>query len=170
MMARGTARPARRPTGPSSIPSAPGTYALVLTLTRRRRIVIGRLGPALLPAGHYVYVGSARGPGGLAARLAHHARRAERPHWHIDHLRRIARLVEVWTSTAAGDSEHDWAARLAAADGSELPVRRFGASDCRCPTHLVRCRQLPTPDLLGPGPSPSRTPWQAGHAARRQTR
>jgi Uri superfamily endonuclease len=158
-MARGTARRGPCATSPSSIPSEPGTYALVLHLARARRIAIGRLGTFALHAGYYVYVGSARGPGGLAARIAHHGQRAERPHWHIDHLRRAARLVEVWTSTAASDSEHGWAARLVAADSTELPVARFGASDCRCPGHLVHCRRRPTPDLLAPGSMPGRTPW-----------
>ena len=54
------------------IPARPGTYALLLSATRRQRITIGRLGALALQPGCYVYTGSARGPGGLRARLRHH--------------------------------------------------------------------------------------------------
>jgi hypothetical protein len=57
---------------PLHSPAEPGTYALLLTATAPLEVVVGRLGACRLPAGHYVYVGSAHGPGGLAARLTHH--------------------------------------------------------------------------------------------------
>ena len=72
---------------PLGIPSIPGTYALFLTLSVPAELTIGKLGAFAFPAGWYVYTGSARGPGGLQARLRHHLRPASRPHWHIDHLR-----------------------------------------------------------------------------------
>ncbi len=77
--------------GPSS---SPGTYVLVLAVPRTPRISVGRLGIAGFPAGTYLYIGSAWGPGGLRARIAHHFKPAWRPHWHIDYLRRRARVVE----------------------------------------------------------------------------
>jgi Uri superfamily endonuclease len=57
---------------------------------------MGSLGRLQLRPGYYVYVGSAFGPGGLRARIEHHARPAVRPHWHIDYLRRYTRLEAVW--------------------------------------------------------------------------
>ncbi len=47
----------------------PGTYALVLACQKTGRVRIGRLGVLALQPGFYVYVGSAFGSGGLAARL-----------------------------------------------------------------------------------------------------
>ncbi len=70
----------------------PGTYSLLLYLPRTRLIRVGKLGEFGFANGHYCYVGSAFGPGGLRARLRHHARPAARPHWHIDYLRRYMTL------------------------------------------------------------------------------
>ncbi len=57
----------------------PGTYALLLKLDRWERITVGKLGTFDFPAGYYLYVGSALGPGGLQARLAHHQRGSKSP-------------------------------------------------------------------------------------------
>jgi Domain of unknown function DUF123 len=65
----------------------PGTYVLVLSSRSTDLIQIGRLGALQLQSGFYVYVGSALGPGGVRARLAHHLKLSRRPHWHIDYLR-----------------------------------------------------------------------------------
>ncbi|MBE0698753.1 MAG: DUF123 domain-containing protein, partial [Anaerolineaceae bacterium] len=73
-----------------AVPGLCGSYALHLVLTGERSIRVGRLGEIVFPAGDYIYLGSAWGPGGLRARLAHHVRIASSPHWHIDWLRRIA--------------------------------------------------------------------------------
>ena len=64
----------------------PGTYALILVSSSDRWIEIGKLGKFLIQPGYYVYAGSAFGPGGLKARIAHHMRISQRPHWHIDYL------------------------------------------------------------------------------------
>ena len=65
----------------------PGTYALVLSCASTARIQVGRLGMMQLQRGYYVYLGSALGPGGLRARIAHHQKPSPHPHWHIDFLR-----------------------------------------------------------------------------------
>jgi Uri superfamily endonuclease len=111
---------------------------LSLRLERGATLRIGRLGTFALPAGAYLYVGSALGPGGLAARVAHHARHASAPHWHIDYLRPHAELVAIWHRAGTARREHEWAVALTRSPGATVPVARFGASDCRCATHLVR--------------------------------
>ncbi|MAE60377.1 MAG: hypothetical protein CMJ49_03370, partial [Planctomycetaceae bacterium] len=63
-----------------------GTYALVMRVGARRGMRIGALGWIDIEVGHYVYVGSALGPGGVGARIAHHLGACVRPHWHIDYL------------------------------------------------------------------------------------
>jgi Uri superfamily endonuclease len=54
--------------------SSAGTYALVLAAQKQRTISVGKLGILDVRPGFYVYVGSALGPGGLAARIGRHAR------------------------------------------------------------------------------------------------
>ena len=57
------------------LPSQPGTYALLLEATAIQDVPIGKLGVLHMLPGIYVYVGSALGPGGLAARVGRHALR-----------------------------------------------------------------------------------------------
>jgi Uri superfamily endonuclease len=130
----------RRP----AIPAAPGTYVLILEASRERRLRIGALGKLQLEPGFFAYVGSARGPGGLAARLAHHCRRARSAHWHIDYLRRHTAMREIWFARGTScDREHAWATALGEANGASIPLSRFGASDCGCATHLFRFSSQP---------------------------
>ena len=72
----------------------------------------------------------------MRARLARHARTEKRVHWHIDYLRPHARLVETWQAAGPLRLECKWARVLAALPGASIPARGFGASDCRCETHL----------------------------------
>jgi len=124
------------------IPTGPGTYALLLSCSASRCVRIGSLGSRCFQRGWYVYVGSAFGPGGLRARISHHQRLARRPHWHIDYLRRHSRLVGAYY-VAGVRCEHEWAEALRNAPGAEIPVGRFGSSDCNCEAHLFRFAESP---------------------------
>jgi len=115
----------------------PGTYALVLSCASHAGIQIGRLGTMQLQRGYYVYLGSALGPGGLRARIAHHQKLATRPHWHIDYLRAHTRLHSVHLSYDGRRREHAWARALLKVKGATIPLAGFGASDCNCPSHLL---------------------------------
>lgn len=129
-------------TGPSELPSAPGAYALLLRLDAPTPIRAGRLGTITLAAGHYVYIGSARGPGGLRARVGRHRRREKKAHWHIDALTAVAPIVEVWYVETTARLECAWAEILRALPGVTIPARGFGASDCACDAHLLRVDDL----------------------------
>lgn len=126
-----------------------GTYILVLSMESRQRIRVGRFGEIELPAGWYLYAGSARGPGGLQARLARHRRRlgahgtAKRAHWHVDYLREVATWAGAWICAGDRRLECVWAARLRALPGANVVAPGFGASDCGCPGHLVHLQTLP---------------------------
>ena len=122
----------------------PGTYALVLFCASSARIRVGRLGTMQLQRGYYVYLGSALGPGGLRARIAHHQRRSTRPHWHIDHLRGHTRFHSVWLSYDGKRHEHEWARATQKVKDATIPFPRFGASDCSCPSHLYFFKGCPT--------------------------
>jgi len=127
----------------------PGTYALLLKLDNQERITIGKLGTFDFPAGYYLYVGSALGPGGLRARLARHRRASKSPsgsnsgqggkklHWHIDYLLQRAQLIEVWSMASEERLECKWSEVARGLPGAQVPVRGFGSSDCCCPAHLI---------------------------------
>lgn len=124
--------------------SVRGTYVLLLHQEASQRIAVGALGAVEFPAGWYMYVGSAHGPGGLAARLARHRRRRkERLHWHIDYTRAHMELVEVWTSSCDARQECEWAAAASALAGASVIAPRFGASDCKCVSHLFHFDRRP---------------------------
>jgi Uri superfamily endonuclease len=112
-------------------PSTPGAYALALRLDAPLAVRVGKISATLL-AGDYLYCGSARGPGGLRARLARHMRREKRAHWHIDQLTRVGRVLGAFV-TEDGD---ECALNAALAD-LPIPIAGFGSSDCRrCAAHL----------------------------------
>lgn len=123
-------------------PAACGTYALLFR-SRPARIRVGALGEVSLCAGSVVYVGSAFGPGGLAGRLRHHLRPVERPRWHLDYLQPALEVKGAWIGVGARCAEHQWAEILAGLPAASLPRPRFGASDCRCRSHLVSWRRSP---------------------------
>jgi Uri superfamily endonuclease len=129
----------------AALPARPGTYAVVFRCRGTRTIAVGRLGRLALRAGWYVYVGSAFGPGGLAARVGRHLRSEKTVRWHVDYLGVAAPPVAVWTSLDPARHEHNWAARLLSFSGASAPLPGFGASDCRCPAHLVYFRRRPDP-------------------------
>ena len=126
----------------------PGTYLLVMWLNRECDVQVGRLGSFRLAPGWYLYVGSALGPGGLRARIARHARAEKHRHWHIDYLLAEARLHDAWTRAGPVRRECEWARALASLPGMHTPIRRFGASDCRCEAHLFAAPERPTSEAL----------------------
>ncbi len=128
----------RRSPGP-----LPGTYVLLMRLARARPLTIGRLGRFDLPRGWYLYVGSAFGPGGVAARCNHHRRLNPNPRWHVDYLRRAAPLRAIWYCHGTLPLEHRWAAALAEYAGLKAPIAGFGASDCNCCSHLFHAGMKP---------------------------
>ena len=125
-------------TGKMAKPGA-GTYILILEMAKARRTTVGRLGELSFASGYYAYVGSAMA--GLAPRLARHLRQEKRYHWHIDYLTKIARIEEIWIHRGIERLECEWARLLSA--GMSAPFPGFGASDCRCITHLFYMRKWP---------------------------
>jgi Uri superfamily endonuclease len=123
--------------------ASPGSYVLLLSSTSTELIQIGHLGERQLQVGYYVYIGSALGPGGLRSRLHHHLRPTDRPHWHIDYLKRHTMVERVWFCYGRRRREHLWAERIAALPGAWMPMSGFGSSDCDCQSHLFFFKQPP---------------------------
>lgn len=120
------------------LPKNAGVYALLLRISTPLNVRVRNLQLALEP-GLYVYAGSARGPGGLKARVERHLRRAKRARWHIDQVTGAAEAVLI---VYAETRESECALMpFLEAEGFEHPVPGFGASDCRrgCVSHLLRC-------------------------------
>jgi Uri superfamily endonuclease len=128
-----------------TIQPRPGTYALLLLSATDAVIRVGRLGNLRFQPGFYVYIGSALGPGGIRGRLGHHMRPVERPHWHIDYLRKKTTVVAVWFCYNLKSREHEWAKRFAALPGASVPMVGFGSSDCNCGSHLFFFAKCPRP-------------------------
>jgi Uri superfamily endonuclease len=127
-----------------ALPRLPGTYALVLRISRRLEILIGRLGTLRVQPGFCVYAGSAFGPGGLARRVGRHATAEKKRRWHIDYLTAVATLDEVWYTVDAAHRECQWAEAVQQIRGATVPLERFGSSDCRCRSHLVFFQKRPS--------------------------
>ena len=125
-----------------TIPTAGGTYALLMELAHPQTLLIGRLGRLSFPSGDYIYIGSALGTGGLRARLRGYLTTERRPHWHIDYLLKEATLRGVLYLAAEQRLECAWCRALAALPGAQFPASGFGSSDCRaqpyrCSAHLI---------------------------------
>ena len=142
------------------IHKAPGTYLLLAQLSHEVTLRVGKLGTFDLAGGWYAYAGSALGPGGLRARLARHARTDKRLHWHVDYLLQHAVLDTIWQAAYPARLECAWAAAILSLPGAQAPVPGFGASDCRCATHLVFLPQRPTDRQIAAALS-ARTPAPA---------
>jgi len=123
-----------------AIPAQPGVYLLLLHVAQPFTIEPGRLGRFVLESGWYGYVGSAWGPGGLAARVGRHLRlaSAKRARWHIDWLTAQASIVQVAWSVGTPRRECAWAQALQIAAAAAIVIPGFGASDCACAAHLLR--------------------------------
>jgi len=108
-----------------------GSYILLIHLTEAQTITVGRLGDVHFTCGHYAYIGSAMG--GFRARVNRHLHRTGKPHWHIDYLRDKASV----TGVILCESEQRLECAIAQALDQQLGcVPGFGASDCRCRSHL----------------------------------
>ena len=110
-----------------------GTYILVIELSDREAVKIGKLGTIKFKNGYYAYVGSALN--GLEQRINRHLRDDKKLFWHIDHLldNAKANICEIYYKCSETREECDIAEMLA----QDLPmVPNFGSSDCKCKSHL----------------------------------
>lgn len=112
----------------------PGAYVVLFAFRQPTTIVVGRLGPVRFQPGCYAYVGSAMG--GLAPRVTRHLKRHKRLRWHVDYALQKAGVIAVVTFPGSRRAECDLNDAIVRRTGSVQPVRGFGASDCRCHSHL----------------------------------
>lgn len=107
------------------------SYQLHFTIGRPVALRIGKLGRYTLPAGSYVYTGSARSR--LRARILRHISMKKKLHWHIDYLLAnpgiTLRKIVLFRMKEC---------KLNRRTPGDIIVRGFGSSDCRagCGSHL----------------------------------
>ena len=76
------------------------------------------------------------GSGGLRGRISHHLRVNRKCHWHIDYLLQKMPVCQVLYTETPSRLEHEWAMLLERIPELNIPMKRFGASDCQCASHL----------------------------------
>lgn len=135
-------------------PSLPGAYLLLITLARPLHGALPHRPEAVLPPGRYLYAGSARGPGGLRARLARHMRAEKKPHWHVDRLTEAGIVEGAWAIPGCGEC-----ALIATLAALPVPLPGFGSTDCRrCASHLLAWPAGQQAEaLVFPHPAPARS-------------
>lgn len=120
----------------SDLPRNGGAYALWLSLPHGAPLPPRFAAFGDLPSGDYLYLGSAYGGGGIAARCRRHLLPEKKRRWHVDWLTTApAAKVRVWAFVQG--RECALVAALLAA-GATVPVPKLGSSDCpTCPSHLL---------------------------------
>lgn len=116
-----------------------GLYIVWMRLPSVAEIRVGALGTFTFAPGLYAYVGSAQR--NRRARVARHLRTGKIHRWHIDYFREAARVIAVTLCDGDRSGECRLVQQLVDAYGAEWACSRFGASDCRCPGHLLRVAQ-----------------------------
>jgi len=134
--------------------STTGIYTLLLFLSKQVTLTIGKLGKQRFPMGYYTYTGSALGKGAssLKHRIARHLRKEKRMFWHIDYLLADENVsVEaVIVAETNENMECKTNQHMKTIMGAKVPVKGFGASDCRknCKSHLLYFPEIENADCL----------------------
>ena len=117
-----------------------GSYLLLIRLPTA--LFVDRPAPLRLDAGWYIYAGSARGPGGVRARVKRHFDTNKSVRWHVDQLTNAA--DRVFAAAFFDLGECDLVRGLTAQEGLSFPHPGFGSSDCKsCEAHLLRYDMAP---------------------------
>ena len=120
-----------------------GSYVLLIELTEEQTITTGSLKAIYFPRGYYAYVGSAMG--GFKSRLNRHLKSNKKPHWHIDYLLQKASISEIILCETNDRMECTIAQVL---NGQFDSIPGFGASDCKCRSHLFLATDKMKPSIM----------------------
>ena len=126
----------------ADLPAAPGAYVLMITLTAPVTVHLPRREDQVLAPGRYLYCGSAKGPGGLKARLSRHWSPDKTVRWHVDQLTLSGHVMGAWIVP-----DGDECALARQLMDFPIPLPGFGSSDCiTCRSHLFSWPQgMPLP-------------------------
>lgn len=115
-----------------------GLYQLLLYLPENKRIIVGSKGVSNFNAGYYIYTGSAKR--NLNARVSRHIKHKKKLRWHIDYLTSRALCIAHRCYLTPSFSECELHNATLKLSNASMPVKGFGASDCRCYSHLTYFR------------------------------
>jgi Uri superfamily endonuclease len=116
-----------------------GIYTLIIEIKKDVEIKIGSLNKILFKKGTYIYVGSAQN--NLKKRILRHLSTEKKIKWHIDYLlkNKNVEVKKVFFKLAKKQEECITARELLK---TEIPILKFGCSDCDCKSHLFKVRNL----------------------------
>ena len=120
-----------------------GVYTLIIFLSKRKTIEVGKFGKVIFPKGYYAYTGSALGPHkrSLQNRICRHLRKEKPMRWHIDYLLKCpeATVKAVLAAETTERKECEINKLIAEKLEGKIIVEGFGASDCKenCRSHLI---------------------------------
>lgn len=106
-----------------------GSYLLIVWVERKIRIKPGSLSRVELPRGCYVYVGSAKGPGGFEKRVSRHLKKIKKARWHVDYLTRVNRVRVEGVFYTLPEYDESMLTRLLSSIGFRKVVKGFGTTD-----------------------------------------
>ncbi len=114
-----------------------GIYILQIRVNREFSKKIGSLGMVRFERGIYLYIGSAQNS--LESRIQRHRSRRKKKFWHIDYLlnSRYVKISDVFFKRSRKFMECRIANIL---NKMGKPVLKFGCSDCKCKSHLIRMK------------------------------
>ncbi|MBB6444604.1 GIY-YIG nuclease family protein [Bacillus benzoevorans] len=109
-------------------------YTIYLQLNDAQNISIGKLGNFHFQKGIYIYVGSAKK--NILHRIKRHKEIEKKYHWHFDYLRPYGTITKIITYDTSF-TECGLADKIRKEVDGSIPVKGFGASDCKCGSHLI---------------------------------
>ena len=109
-----------------------GSYILILRISEKVEITVGKLGNIQFEAGFYGYIGSAMN--GLEARIKRHLGKEKKNFWHIDYLLERSEILKIIIVKSEKRIECELAKRFSQ---HFQVVKKFGSSDCKCRGHLI---------------------------------
>jgi len=114
----------------------PGSYLLHINIPNEFLGTIGSLGSIILPPGDYIYLGSARGPGGISKRVARHCRAEKKTFWHVDYLTKAGQVRGI--GVCENISECALTGIFLTWPEFQVPIPGFGSTDCKqCKAHFL---------------------------------
>ena len=111
------------------MPDFKGAYILALRLGETINVELPRIDAGQLRPDWYVYAGSARGSGGIRARVRRHFQDTKTMHWHIDLL--TVNSLEIAALAVAGGHECELVGKLLDSLQFKVAIRGFGNTDCQ---------------------------------------
>ncbi len=116
-----------------------GVYCLIMSVKKDLNIRVGKFSKIKFKKGLYAYVGSAQN--NSEKRIARHKSKNKKKFWHIDYLlsNKFTKVQKVFYKEAKKIEECKIAKKLSK---MEIPIMKFGCSDCNCKSHLFRIKNL----------------------------